>query len=175
MSDETTPGTANAENGGEIGILRQRSIEAAFAKELHAEMAAEIGAERATAILARAVIRMARAAGAEWAKKAPGGQTSIQSFVETLPAWTKDDALRIEVLRQTETEFAFNVTRCRYAETYKAMGIGHLGAALSCNRDGTFCEGYDPRLKLTRTQTIMGGATHCDFRYRLEKGDGPAA
>jgi hypothetical protein len=39
---------------------------------------------------------------------------------------------------------------------------------LSCNRDATFCEGYDPRIKLTRTQTIMGGASHCDFRYRLE-------
>jgi hypothetical protein len=28
--------------------------------------------------------------------------------------------------------------------------------------------GYDPKLKLTRTQTIMGGASHCDFRYRRE-------
>lgn len=169
MSDDT----ARPPAADDIGILRQRSIEAAFAKELHAEMAKEIGEERATAMLARAVIRMAKAAGAEWAKKAPGGKPTIQSFVDTLPAWTKDDALRIEVLRQTETEFAFNVTRCRYAETYKAMGIGHLGAALSCNRDGTFCEGYDPRLKLTRTQTIMGGASHCDFRYRLEDGNGP--
>jgi hypothetical protein len=23
-------------------------------------------------------------------------------------------------------------------------------------------------MKLTRTQTIMSGASHCDFRYRLE-------
>jgi len=152
----------------DIGILRQRSIEAAFAKELHAEMAKELGEARATAILARAVIRMAKAAGAEWARKAPGGRTTMQSFIDTLPAWTKDDALRIEVLKQTETEFHFNVTRCRYAETYRAMGIGHLGAALSCNRDGTFCEGYDPRLALTRTRTIMGGASPCDFRYRRE-------
>jgi hypothetical protein len=43
-----------------------------------------------------------------------------------------------------------------------------LGAVLSCNRDGVFCEGYDPKLKLERTQTIMGGATHCNFRYRYE-------
>ena len=35
--------------------------------------------------------------------------------------------------------------------------------------DGAFCEGYDPRLKLERTQTIMQGASHCDFRYRYEK------
>ncbi|GIX10256.1 L-2-amino-thiazoline-4-carboxylic acid hydrolase [Elioraea sp.] len=152
----------------EIGILRQRSIEAAFAKEIYDEMAAELGEARAREILARAVIRMARAAGAAWAAKAPGGRTDLATFEATLPAWTKDDALRIEVLKRSETEFHFNVTRCRYAETYRAMGIGHLGAILSCNRDGAFCEGYDPRLKLTRTQTIMGGASHCDFRYRLE-------
>ncbi len=62
--------------------------------------------------------------------------------------------------------FDFNVRRCRYAETYRAMGLGEIGDILSCNRDGAFCEGYDPRIKLTRTQTIMKGASHCDFRYR---------
>ena len=29
-------------------------------------------------------------------------------------------------------------------------------AVLSCNRDGAFCEGYDPRLKLARSQTLIG-------------------
>ncbi len=48
------------------------------------------------------------------------------------------------------------------------MGLAHIGHLMSCNRDGTFCEGYDPRLKLTRTQTIMQGASHCDFSYRFE-------
>ena len=59
--------------------------------------------------------------------------------------------------------------RCRYAETYKAMGLGEIGHLLSCNRDGAFCEGYDPKLKLERTQTIMQGASHCDFRYTYEQ------
>ena len=42
--------------------------------------------------------------------------------------------------------------------------IGHL---LSRQRDETFCEGYDKRLRLTRTQTIMQGASHSDFNYKL--------
>jgi hypothetical protein len=54
---------------------------------------------------------------------------------------------------------------------YKDMGLGEIGHLLSCQRDGTFCQGYDERLELTRTQTIMQGASHCDFRYRWrEKG-----
>ena len=61
--------------------------------------------------------------------------------------------------------------RCRYAEMYREMGLGHIGHLLSCNRDGVFCTGYDPRIKLERTQTLMQGATHCDFRYRFETED----
>ena len=55
------------------------------------------------------------------------------------------------------------------AEMYRAMGLGEIGHLLSCQRDGTFCEGYDPRIKLQRTQTIMQGASHCDFDYTFEE------
>ena len=65
--------------------------------------------------------------------------------------------------------FAFDVIRCRYAEMYREMGLAEIGPLLSCQRDGSFCEGYDPRIKLTRTQTIMQGASHCDFRYESEE------
>ena len=72
------------------------------------------------------------------------------------------------MVKSTETEFHFNVVRCRYSEMYRELGLAELGAVLSCNRDGAFCEGYDPKLKLERTQTLMGGASHCDFRYTRE-------
>lgn len=146
-----------------MSILAQRTIEAAFAKVVHEEMVASIGEEAARAILARAIIRMAESAGDALAAETdtPG----IAHFASTLERWKRDDALVIDVLRQDETHFDFNVQRCRYAETYRAMGLGELGAILSCNRDGALCGGYDKRLTLQRTQTIMGGATHCDFRY----------
>ena len=146
-----------------LGILAQRRIEAAFAKGIYDEMVAAIGEEAARGIMERAIIRLAEQAGA--AAAAETDQPSIAHFAAILPRWTRDDALVIDVLRQDEQHFDFDVKRCRYAETYHEMGLGGLGAILSCNRDGAFCDGYDPRLTLTRTQTIMGGATHCDFRY----------
>ena len=149
-----------------IAILVQRRIEAAFAKGIFAELAAELGEERATALLARAINKLAEQAGAAAAAETPN--PGIEHFAEILPRWTKDDALQIEVLEKTADKFDFNVKRCRYAESYREMGLGALGAVLSCNRDAAFCVGYDPKLKLTRTQTIMGGASHCDFRYRRE-------
>jgi hypothetical protein len=86
-----------------------------------------------------------------------------------MPQWTADGALEVEMLEQTESHLSYNVTRCKYSEMYRAMGIGEIGNLLSCNRDGTFCTGYNPSIKLDRSQTIMEGASHCDFRYRWEE------
>jgi hypothetical protein len=148
-----------------LPILTQRRIEAAFAKGIYDEMQAELGEAEAKRILSSAVIKLAKQTAATMAKDAPNGP-SLASFLAILPRWTAEDALQMDVLKSNDSELHFNVTRCRYAEMYRAMGLADLGAVLSCNRDGAFCEGYDPRLKLERTQTLMGGASHCDFRYR---------
>jgi hypothetical protein len=151
-----------------LPILTQRRIEAAFAKGVYDEMARELGAETAKRILANAVMKLARATAAELAKEAPEGTTSLDSFRALKSLWTAEDALQTETVKSTDTEYHFNVVRCRYAEMYRDMGLAELGAILSCNRDSVFCEGYDPKLKLRRTQTIMAGASHCDFRYTYE-------
>ena len=152
-----------------LGILEQRRIEAAFAQGVYEEMRAELGEASAKRILSNAIIKLAKQTASEMAKEGPGGKGSLEHFIALQPLWTKGDALRIDTLRSDAKTYDFNVTRCRYAEMYRAMGLAELGAILSCNRDGAFCEGYDPKLKLKRTQTIMGGATHCDFRYTVEE------
>jgi hypothetical protein len=150
---------------GDLGILARRRIEAAIIAPIYDEMRKAIGEAKAREILRRAIRRAAIDAGAEMASRAAGG-ADLESFKTIWPLWMKDDALAIEIVDDEPGVFDFNVTRCRYAETYRAMGLGEIGDLLSCKRDGAFCEGYDPRIKLTRTQTIMGGASHCDFRYR---------
>jgi L-2-amino-thiazoline-4-carboxylic acid hydrolase len=159
MNDRTTKGDS------ELGILARRRIEAAIIAPICKEMREAIGEEKARDILRRAIRRAAIDAGTEMASRADG-EADLESFKAILPLWTKDDALTIEVIDDKPGVLDFNVRRCRYAETYRAMGLGDIGDILSCDRDGAFCEGYDPRVKLTRTQTIMGGASHCDFRYR---------
>src|SRR6202453_4642122 len=158
MNDRTNKGDS------ELGILARRRIEAAIIAPIYSEMREAIGEEKARDILRRAIRRAAIDAGTEMASRADG-EANLESFKAILPLWTKD-ALTIEVIDDKPGVLDFNVRRCRYAETYRAMGLGAIGDILSCNRDGAFCEGYHARIKLTRTQTIMGGASHCDFRYR---------
>ena len=150
-----------------LSMLEKRKIEAEILKEVFETLKESHGEEVARKTIAESGRRSAIEQARAFAAAAPGG-TSLKAFQDVMPLWTKGGALEIEVKEQTEETFTFNVVRCRYAETYKAMGLGEIGHLLSCNRDGAFCEGYDPKLKLERTQTIMQGASHCDFKYRYE-------
>jgi hypothetical protein len=150
-----------------LPIIERRRIEAELLKEVYATLVERCGREEAKQIISESVRRSSITQAAQFAAQAESG-TSLQSFIDIQSNWTAENALEIEPVYQDESRFDFNVTRCRYAEMYKTMGLGEIGGLLSCNRDGSFCEGYDPRLNMTRTQTIMEGARHCDFRYRYE-------
>ncbi len=157
-------------NTAALPMLERRRIEAQILKhvydtllESHGKAAAE---KTITDAVCASAVEQAQALAAE-----VGGKTSMQTFIDRQSLWTKGGALDVDVQEKSDTTYRFNVTRCGYAEMYREMGLGDIGHLLSCHRDGTFCEGYDPRLKLTRTQTIMQGASHCDFSYRMEDGE----
>jgi hypothetical protein len=150
-----------------FGVLKQREIEARILAPFVDALSQEFDRERVISILRETVIRVAQTQGGDLVRQM--GDDSLQAFSNTLAAWTKDDALKIEVLEQGDAVFSFNVTRCRYAELYRALGIPELGAVLSCNRDFSLIEGFNPNVELTRTQTLMQGAAYCDFRYRMRE------
>ncbi|RVM35706.1 L-2-amino-thiazoline-4-carboxylic acid hydrolase [Sinorhizobium meliloti] len=168
MTDTNERPKSTAAMDGEIGILARRRIEAGIIAPIYEEMRRQIGEEKARSILDTAIRQAAIKAGKDFAAKTPGG-TTLRTFQELQDLWTQDDALVIEVTKATDEEFHYNVKRCRYAETYREMGLGHIGHLLSCNRDGVFCVGYDPRITLERTQTVMEGASHCDFKHRFHE------
>lgn len=147
----------------EIGVLKRREIEARIVVPLLEALGKEFGRERVLAIARDTVVEVARQQGRALAEQLGGNDLS--AFARGLDAWRKGDALEIEVLDQSPERFSFNVTRCRFAEMYKALGVPELGALLSCNRDFSMVEGFNGAVALERTQTIMQGAPHCDFRF----------
>ena len=92
-----------------------------------------------------------------------------KAVASAFKTYARDDALDYEVIEQSQDTFAFDVKRCRYAEFYKELGEPELGFLLVCSADFDTAEGFGGDVKLTRTQTIMQGAPHCDFRYRRVK------
>nr|WP_321484368.1 L-2-amino-thiazoline-4-carboxylic acid hydrolase [uncultured Cohaesibacter sp.] len=151
----------------DIPILERRRIEAMILKHVLDVISERSGREEAEAVIGETCSRSAIEQGKAMAEGLDHAPT-LSDFADILPNWTKEDALEIETLVTEPEQMDFNVTRCRYAEMYKEMGLGDIGHLLSCNRDGDFCVGYNPEIKLDRTQTIMKGASHCDFRYKMK-------
>ncbi len=146
-----------------LPLLQQREIEAQIVAPLFRAFAAEVGEAKARAILQCVVADLARQSGCQAAQSAGGN--SLAHLALAVERWRAGEALEWTVLSQTDDHFEFNVTRCRYAEMYRRLGLEDLGALLSCNRDLAMIEGFNPDLQLTRTQTILQGASHCDFRF----------
>lgn len=148
-----------------IGVLTRREIEARVLEPILEAMVEEFGDRaRVEGVAAKTIKQIARDQGDQLARSLGG--RSLPHFRESMKYWIQDNALEIDVLELNEERFDFNVTRCRYAEMYRDLGMQEKGALLSCNRDFALIEGFDPDTELTRTQTIMQGASHCDFRYR---------
>lgn len=152
-----------------VGVLTRREIEARILAPVVAALGERFGRDEVVTIVREVIADLARSQGKAMAEAR--GDASLASFAHTLGPWTKDDALRLRVIDQSPARFAFDVTRCRYAEMYRALGIPELGEVLSCQRDAALIEGFNPGVTLTRTQTIMQGAPCCDFRYTAATTD----
>jgi len=147
-----------------VGVLTRREIEARILAPVIDALGQRFGRDEVVAIVREVIAGIARDQGRAMA--AARGDASLASFAQTLGPWTKDDALRLTVVQDEPARFDFDVTRCRYAEMYRALGIPELGEVLSCQRDAALIEGFNPDVTLERTHTIMRGAATCDFRYR---------
>ena len=123
----------------------------------------ELGKERAHSIVGRAIAE----SYAEWQGKAVSARNSHprdNNIEEQYPVET-------EVVEDTDSMLAINITRCRFAEHFRAIGAADVGALLTCGLDFAAETVLRPDWEFRRSQTLMGGASHCDFRWRLR---GPA-
>jgi hypothetical protein len=145
-----------------LPLLQQREIEAGVIAPLFRALAAELGEPRARALVGGVIGDLAERAGCA----AAAGGNDLAHLKRVVARWADGGALELTVLRDDAEAFEFDVTRCRFAEMYARLGLADLGGLLSCARDGGMIAGFNPRIAFARTQTIMGGASHCDFRYR---------
>ncbi len=152
-----------------VSVLEQAKIQAQVLVPLVKALQAELGEARANAIARGALRDLFRGYGeAFWRAK---NETDVgKAVASAFKTYARDDALTYDVIEQSQDAFAFDVTRCRYAEFYHELGEPELGFLLVCSADFDTADGFGGDIKLTRTQTIMQGASHCDFRYRRVRG-----
>ena len=135
-----------------IGVLMRRETEVRILIPFLQDLSKEFGKEKILNVLKKTIKEIAKTQGEELSREYGN---NVDAFLETLKFWTKDDALEIDVLEKSDSKLSFNVTRCKYAEMYRALEVSDLGAVLSCNRDAALIEGFNPKASLSRKETIM--------------------
>ncbi len=149
-------------------LLERRKIQAEVLIPMIQAFQRAIGKDRANEIARQMIIELAQKDGARFAQQF-GDDLSGMERVSGV--WAAGGSLGIEPVGKSEDRLDFNVTRCQYAEFYKELGLPELGDLFHCNRDFAMVEGFSSNLTLKRTQTVMQGAGHCDFRF-VRKDEG---
>ena len=145
-----------------ITHLERRRIEAGVLVPMLQAFQKAMGREQANAVAREVIAELARQDGERWASQHGNDLTALRKVQEV---WSAGGSLEIQTVAQAGDTLEFNVTRCRYAELFQDLGLPELGALIHCSRDFAMVRGFNPDLKLARTQTIMQGASHCDFRF----------
>jgi hypothetical protein len=151
-----------------IPVIEQAKIQARVLVPLIKTLQAELGEERANALVREALGDVYRRLGEQW-WQAQESKHVGEGMASAFASFARGDALDYSVRAQSQDTYEIDVTGCRYAQFYKELGEPELGFLLVCSVDFPFAEGLGPDMKLTRTQTIMQGASHCDFRYRRRR------
>jgi hypothetical protein len=150
-----------------LPLLQQREIEAKAIAPLYRAFVAEVGEERARELLKGVVQQLAQEAGCSAAISLGGND--LAHLKQLVGKWSESGALELTVLQDDAGVFAFNVTRCQFAEMYHRLGLADLGPMLSCGRDARTSEGFNADIAFSRTHTIMEGAPFCNFRYENKR------
>ena len=148
----------------DIPLIEQVKIQAQVLVPLVKALQAELGEERANTIVRKTLGDLFRKYGERW-WQAQGQCNVAEQVGSAFKMFAAGDALKYEVIKNSPNAFELNVTHCRYAEFYKKIGAPELGFLLTCSGDVDFFGAKGFGARLTVTQTIMQGASHCDFRY----------
>lgn len=147
-----------------IPYLERVKIQSEILLPLYKRLRIEIGNERAAAMLRAAVQEFAQGLGSAVAETASG--SSLDKIRSLMPNFAAGNALIVEPLADSAAEYSVNVRGCKYAEHFKAIGEPEFGAMITCEIDPPMTAAIGPDLTLDRSQTIMSGASHCDFRWK---------
>ncbi|MBS0524124.1 MAG: L-2-amino-thiazoline-4-carboxylic acid hydrolase [Proteobacteria bacterium] len=150
----------------DLSLLDKAKIQAQVLVPLVRALRSELGKDRADALVRKALGDWSRRMFAEIGKDIEGGRrrwSKMQGALNeiSLPGVDATDPVK------DAGKLEFDVTRCSYAEFFKALDEPELGALLMCATDFDIAATSDGEVTLTREQTIMQGAPSCTFRYRF--------
>jgi hypothetical protein len=151
----------------EMSLLDKTRIQAQVLVPVLRALRAELGKDKADTIVKQALRDWSKQLFAAVGDGVDGSPRRKWATVQS--AWNDVTAKEVEfeTLRHDEEALELDVTRCRFAEFFRALGEPELGALLICEADFDVAAVGGGAVSLTRAQTIMKGAPRCTFRYKF--------
>ncbi len=132
-------------------------------------LAEDLGRERLVEMVKAATARTVEASVRKQAPPAPGN--TLDAFVaDTLdPAnWLWTHVVSLDVVDRTASALEVRVKRCLWAQTFRGADAADIGYAMVCHGDFAAAPAFNPKLRMTRTKTLMQGDDHCNHRWVVE-------
>ena len=154
----------------DVPLIEQIRIQAQVLVPLVKTLQAELGEERANALVRKALGELYRKVGEQW-WQSQGERGLGEKMAAAFDNFAAGGALAYEVVKNAPDAFEVNVTGCRYAGSMTGSARRSWDSCWCAARISPWRRASARAVRLTRTQTIMQGASHCDFRYRLEASE----
>jgi hypothetical protein len=150
-----------------LSLLDKTRIQAQVLVPVLRAMRAEFGKDKADAIVRQALRDWSKQLFAAIGDGIEGSPRRKWAAIQDVFGEVSGKEVEFEILRQDKEALDIDVTRCRFAEFFRALGEPELGALLICEADFDIAAVGEGEVSLDRAQTIMQGAPSCTFRYKF--------
>jgi hypothetical protein len=128
-------------------------------------LAKELGEDHFLTALKKVAFQSALKAGQDAARQLPCNDLSAFTGSGSEPSHFAKHVLTREIVEDTPQAFELKVTECLWAKTFREMGAADIGYLLLCHTDYADCQGFNPKITLTRSKTLMQGDDCCNHRF----------
>jgi len=150
-----------------LSLLDKTRIQAQVLVPVLRALRAELGKDKADAIVKQALRDWSKQLFAAIGDVIDGSPRRKWAAIQSVWGEVSGKEVEFEILRQDKEALDIDVTRCRFAEFFRALGEPELGALLICKADFDIAAVGEGEVSLDRAQTIMQGTPGCTFRYKF--------
>ena len=151
----------------DVSLLDKTRMQAQVLLPLVRALRAELGKNKADAIVKQALRDRSRQLFAAIGARIEGSPRRKWAAVQAPWAAVSGKEVDVTILRHDKEALDMDVTQCRFADFFRALGEPELGALLICEADFDIAAVGDGEVSLERAQTLMQGAPSCTFRYKF--------
>ena len=150
-----------------LSLLDKTRIQAQVLVPVLRALRAELGKAKADSIVKQALRDWSKQLFMAIGNSVHGSPRRKWAAMHTAMAEITELDVTVEMLRHDKEALEFDITHCRFAEFFRALGEPELGALLICETDFDIAAAGSGEVTFNRDQTIMQGAPSCTFRYKF--------